>query len=165
LNFIVTRYFGFEIMAKELLLYFPITAFSAETLIDQIEENSDEDIVMRINSPGGSVFAGWGIASKMKEHDGEITVKVDGVAASMSAILLLFADKVEVLDVTKIMLHRAEMFTMNDQEVNAEIKAKLKSKIDSKKLKELKGITIDQLFNSEQRIDLWLTAKEAKKIG
>lgn len=158
-------------MAKELYLYSGIYDFTAESLISSIEEAKDEDITIRINSPGGSVFAGWGIASKMSEHKGVVNVKVDGIAASMSGVILLFADNVEVNDVTKIMLHKASMPVSSDEDrdflrsINDQVKAKLKSKIDSSKLNEIKGITVDKLFSEGERVDLWLTAKEAKSIG
>lgn len=158
-------------MSKELYLYSPMFNFVAEDLIASIEENKDEDIVIRANTPGGSVFSGWGIIAKMKEHSGNITMKVDGSVASMGTFMTLFADNVEALDVSKIMLHRADMFVENAEDqkflddINKDLKQKLKAKIDNDKLKELKGIGIDELFNSEKRIDLWLTAQEAKKIG
>lgn len=159
------------IMAKELYLYSPIYDFVAENLISQLEENTNEDITLRMNTPGGEVFAGWGVIAKMQEHKGKITVKIDGAVMSMGAVILPFADKVEALDVSTIMLHRASMYIENDADqvlldtVNASLRAKLESKIDVKKLKELKGVSIKNLFEDEKRIDLFLTAKEAKAIG
>lgn len=158
------------LMAKELYLYSPIYSFTAEELISQLDANLGNEVVIRSNSPGGSVFSGWGIIAKMKEH-GNVTVKVDGIAASMAAFMLIFADKVEALDVSKIMIHRADMET-NDEEskkflksINDQIKAKLVAKIDIKKLKEISGYSIDEVFAEDKRIDVWLTAKEAKTIG
>jgi len=156
---------------KEIYLYSGIYDFTAERLIESMEEFKDEDISIRINSPGGNVFAGWGIASKMREHKGKVNIKVDGIAASMAAVLLPFANFVEVSDVTRIMIHKASGYAETEAEkelldsINSEMKAKLKSKINNQKLKELKGYTIDSLFNAEERVDLWLTAKEAKAVG
>lgn len=158
------------IMSKELYLYSPIYNFVAQDLISAMED-TNEDIVMRVNSPGGDVFAGWGIAAKMIEHTGKITIKVDGAAMSMGAALLVFADKVEALDVSTIMLHRASMYISKPEDqvfldkVNAGLRAKLETKIDGKKLKELKGVSIKNLFEDETRLDLFLSAKEAKQIG
>ena len=157
-------------MAKELYLYSPVYDFVAESLISQMEECKPMDVVMRINSPGGSVFAGWGIIAKMKEMIGGVDVKVDGIAASMAAYVCLFASKVECLDVSTFLFHRASgNGTPEDQEfldqVNGDLRSKLEAKIDGKKLKELKGISIKDLFESEKVIDLVLTAKEAKAIG
>lgn len=162
-------------MAKELLLYSPIYDFTAELLISSIEEAKGNDVVIRMNTPGGSVYSGWGIIAKMQEHDSKIDIKVDGAAMSMGAVMLCFADTVEVLDVSRIMLHRADMYapTPEDQKfldgINKDIKAKLKSKIDNEKLKSLPSninkVGIDELFSSPDRIDLYITGKEAKQIG
>jgi len=128
-------------MARELLLYSGIYDFTAKMLITEMETHAGEDIVIRINSPGGSVFSGWGIASKIQEHTGKVTIKVDGMAASMAAVLLPFADTVEVLDVTKIMIHKVVSDVENEAEkqllfeINDSLKKKLKAKIDSAKLK------------------------------
>lgn len=159
-------------MPKELYLYSPIYDFVAESLISQMnEEGDDSDITMRINSGGGDVFAGYGIAAKMAERKGKTKIKVDGNAMSMAAALLCFGDDNECLDVSTIMLHRAAMpvSSKEDQDfldsVNEKLREKLKSKIDDKKLKELKGVNIKNLFEDEKRIDLMLSAKEAKQIG
>lgn len=158
-------------MAKELYLYSPIYDFIAESLIAQMEENKSEDLVIRANTPGGSVFSGWGIIAKMKEHEGTVKMKVDGSVASMGTFVLIFADEAEALDVSKIHLHRADMYINNpDQQafldgVNKDLKSKLAAKINAAKLKELKGVTIDEIFDPEKRLEVWLTAKEAKAIG
>jgi ATP-dependent protease ClpP protease subunit len=162
-------------MAKELYLYSPIYDFVAQDLIASMEENKGSDIVIRSNTPGGSVFAGWGIIAKMGEHDGKVTVKVDGMAASMGFYMLLFADYVEALDVSKFMVHRADGYvsTPEDQlfldNINKDLKAKFSSKIDNEKLKNLKSNTnkygVEDIFNPEKRIEINLSAKDAKEIG
>ncbi len=158
-------------MAKELYLYSSINDLSAQILISSMEDNKGEDIVMRMQTPGGSVFAGWGIAAKMVEHEGTVTIKVDGAAMSMGAILLAFADTVESLEVSTFMLHRADMYVENEEDqalldtINSSLRKKLEAKIDNAKMKELKGVSINDLFTAEKRIDLFLTAKEAKAIG
>jgi len=157
-------------MAKELYLYSGIYDFVAQEFIQSLDDNMGNDVSIRINSPGGNVFAFWGMAAKMGEH-GNVTIKVDGSAFSSAANLLLYAKRVEALDVSKAMFHRADMIVETPEqqtfldEVNADLKAKMKAKIDGKKLKELKGITIDQLFDPEQRINLFLDAKEMKQLG
>lgn len=158
-------------MAKELYLYSPIYDFVAEALIAQMEEAKGEDIVIRANTVGGSVFSGWGIIAKMKEHEGSVKVKVDGAVRSMGTFILVFANEAEALDVSRIHLHRADMYVNSPEEqkflddVNKDLRAKLSLKIDAAKLKEIKGVTIDELFDPTKRLELWLTAKEAKSIG
>ncbi len=157
-------------MKKELYLYYQMYDFIAQDLIAQIEENMDNEIVLRENTPGGSVLAAYGIYTKIKEH-GNVHLKVDGAAMSAGAFLPLFCKSSECLDVSRFMFHRADMYVENENEqkfldeVNKDLKAKMKMKIDSKLFKEITGYTIDDLFNPEKRIDIYLTGTEAKKIG
>lgn len=158
-------------MAKELYLYSPIYDFVAESFISQMEENKTQDIDIRGNTPGGNVFAGWGMVAKILEHEGHVKMKVDGYVASMGTIILVFVDDTEALDVSRIHLHRADGYVNSPEDqaflngINKDLRAKLTAKIDAAKLKELKGITIDDLFNPDKVTDVWLTAKEAKAIG
>lgn len=161
-------------MAKELYLYSPIYDFVAQALIQQMEENKSESLVLRINSPGGQVFAGWGIVSKMKElvNAGiKIHAKCDGIVASMAVPILCYASSSECDDISVFMIHKAGMYVSNDDDqqlldkVNDDLRKKLNKKVDNKKLKDLKGVTIDDIFDAEDRKEYYLTAKEAKDIG
>lgn len=159
-------------MKKELYLYSQIYSFVAEDLISQMEECGNEsDITMRINSGGGDVFATFGLMAKIQERKGKTNMKVDGIAASAAAILLCFADHCECLDTSTIMLHRAIGNTSTPEDValvdkiNASLRTQLENKIDGKVLKAIKGVSIKNLFEDEKRVDLFLTASEAKQIG
>lgn len=158
-------------MAKEIRLYSQMYDFIVDTLMGQLDENQGENVTLRVNSPGGSVFAGWGLVAKIKEHTGSMLVKCDGLVASMALYMLLFCDDVEALDVTTFVLHRADMYVGDPEDqafldnVNAQLKDKLTKMVDVKMLKELKGVTIADIFNPDQRIDVRMTAAEAKKIG
>jgi len=159
-------------MPTELFLLSGIDNMVAEEFSKAMNEAEGEDITLRINSPGGSVFAGWVMAKKIIDHDGTVNMKIDGMAASMAAVLTLFADSVEMTDVARIMIHKASVsFFANDAErelvntINDDLKKKLNARIDNKKLKELKDVTINSLFAEEEPRDIWLSAKEAKDIG
>lgn len=161
-------------MAKELLLYTGIYSFTAEALISAMEENKGSDMVLRVNSPGGSVFSGWGIIAKMGEIQGQgsrVLVKVDGAAMSMSANLPLYADDSEALDVSNLMIHRADGPVETDDErellnkINMDLRKKMEASIDEARLKEIKGVGFDEIFDPKQRINVFLSAYEAKAIG
>lgn len=157
-------------MAKELYLYSYIYGDVAQGLIAQMEEFKSEDIVLRVNSGGGSVTSGWGIIAKMIEIGG-VKLKVDGAADSMAFVMALFADDVEALDVTTFTAHRADMYAPTPEvqewlnERNADIRKKMESKIDPLKWLQVTGVTFDQLFDPSKRIDVNLTAKQAKQLG
>ena len=158
-------------MAKELYLYNPIYSYTAEDFMKSLEENKDEEITLRMNTPGGSVFDGYGMLAKMKEH-GNVTVMLDGMAASMGAFMLPFAKKVIAYDLAKVMIHRADAYTGGDEtriknlaDINKTLRAKFEKRVDSEKFLEVTGKTLDEVFNAAERLDIWLTAKDAKKIG
>lgn len=157
-------------MPKEILLYNPIFSFVAENFITQLEDFSDEEISVRVNSPGGSVFDGWGMVAKVLEH-GNIFAKVDGIAASMTAILLLFIKNVEALSVSNFTLHRASTFSTDEKDlkmlanINKDIRAAFEKRLDISEFEKIAGITLDDFFNSEKVIDVHLNAKQALKIG
>jgi len=156
---------------KQILLYSAIYDFTAADFIERINEVENEDITVRLNSPGGSVFAGWGMVSAIAEHKGKTTLKVDGNASSMAFFLSLFFDKVEALDVTSFMIHRATGYVENEEDqkllntINSILRSKLEQRIDSKLFKDVTGSSIKDIFEAEKRKDVWLTAKDAQKIG
>lgn len=161
-------------MAKEVYLYSPIYDFTMESVLSSIQEaieEGNEEIILRVNSPGGQVFAGWGIMTKLSEMKEKIKIKVDGYAASMAAFMLTLSSYTEANDLARFMLHRASGYveTEEDQKlldsINKDMEKKLKEKLDEEKFKQITGITIKELFTSEKRRDVWLTAKEAKAVG
>lgn len=157
-------------MAKELYLYSPIYSFVAEAVLSQIEDNMENDVILRTLTPGGSVFAAYGIYAKIKEH-GNITLKVDGSADSAGSFLPLYSKDSECLNVSRFTFHRADMFVEDEQEqalldgVNKDLKAQMLKKIDAAKWEEVTGTTIEQLFDPKTRIDVTLTGIQAKKVG
>lgn len=157
-------------MAKEIYLYTGIYDYIAENLISKMEENMDSTLNMRVNTPGGNPLSMWGIAAKMKEH-GNVNIQIDGAANSAGFFLLPYAKKVTALNVSSGLLHRADMYASTQVEKdwlnarNKDLRAQLESKINVAKLEKLKGVTMDQIFDPEKRIDVILTAKEMKAIG
>ncbi len=164
---------------KEILLYSIIFDFTAEELINSIEEAKSQDIVLRINSNGGSVEDAWGAIAKFREHTKGKKIKVDGVAKSMAAHFLSYTDDVEVLDVTSLLYHRASFPTFIERdpelmtedrvnrlkEINDDLRAALEAKVDVEKFEKIGGVTMDELFSTDGIVDVTFTAEEAKEIG
>jgi ATP-dependent protease ClpP protease subunit len=155
----------------EILLYGGIYDYKAEEFINAINESEGDDLVVRMNCQGGDVFSGYGMLAKMQEHTGVIKIKVDGWAASMAAFMLLFSDDVEALDVSEFLFHRANMYISDESQqafldgVNAKMRKKMEEKIDSEKWLKVTGKSIAELFDPSKRIDVTLSAKQAKQVG
>lgn len=159
-------------MAKELLIYSPLYDFTAETVVKQLNNvSNDEELTVRLNSPGGHVTAGWSIISKLIERTGTTKAIIDGEAASMSAIMLMFFDEVVANDTSSIMFHKAaypSWYKPNDSEkeqlkkINDQFKQKLSKKVEGKpNSKEF----LNKVFEPDTRNDVSLTPLEAKDLG
>ncbi len=166
-------------MTKEILLYTPVYQYSAEAFVNAMEENKDSDVVVRLNTDGGNPEDMWSMLAKFAEHKGKKLVKVDGRAYSAGTFFLAYSSDSEALDVSQMMIHRAAYPTYieNDPDfmddgmwenlntINKKLRTALEAKIDVKKFEEMKAVKMDDIFSNEQRLDVFLTAKEAKSIG
>ena len=157
-------------MGKEIYLYSGMYDFTVQELMQEIDECMGEEVTMRVNSPGGYVSSTWGLCAKMQEH-GNVTVRVDGTAMSSAFNLTMYAKKVVCLDVSTFGIHRADGYAETDEEkkylnkINTDLRAKMESRINSEVFKKIAGYTLDEIFNPETRITVFLDAKQAKKIG
>lgn len=157
-------------MSKELYLYSPIYSGVAENLISQLEENQDNEVTIRVNTPGGGVYSALGIYAKMREH-GNVNLKIDGSAMSGGFFMIPYAKTVECLDVSTFMIHRADMYVSNDQDksllakTNKDLRAKIESRVSAELFKEVTGVSYDELFDAEKQLDVYLTAQQMKKLG
>jgi ATP-dependent Clp protease protease subunit len=67
--------------------------------------NSDGDIVVWLNSAGGDVFAASQIYTMLKEYKGKVTVKIDGIAASVSSVIAMAGSEILMSPVAMMMIH------------------------------------------------------------
>lgn len=130
-------------------------------------EDSEKDINLYVNSPGGSVTAGLAIYDTMKYIKPDVATICVGMAASMGAILLAggAAGKRTALPNAKIMIHQPWVGGLQGQTTDIEIHAKEMVKTrDSlyKILSEHTGKPLDQITKDCDR-DYFLSAEEAKQ--
>lgn len=67
-----------------------------------------EQINLHINSAGGSVFDGMSVVGAIRSIQTPVTAYVDGVAASMAAVIAVACDRVVMYDYAKLMIHNPE---------------------------------------------------------
>lgn len=72
--------------------------------LDQLENVSK--INVHINSGGGSVFGGIAIYNMLKRFDAEITVYVEGLAASIASVIAMAGDKIIIPANAQMMIHK-----------------------------------------------------------
>jgi len=153
-----------------IFLVMPIDDHVASLTVAQLifleAEDSEKEINLYINSPGGSVTAGLAIYDTMKYIKPDVATICVGMAASMSAILLAggAAGKRTSLPNAKIMIHQPWVGGLQGQTSDIEIHAKemLKTRYTLYRiLAEHTGKSLEQITRDCDR-DYFLTADEAK---
>ena len=144
-----------------------IASLTIAQLIFLEAEDSDKDINLYINSPGGSVSAGLAIYDTMKYIKPDVSTICVGMAASMAAILLAGgADgKRTSLPNSRIMIHQPWVGGLQGQTTDIEIHAKemIKTRdILYKILANHTGKSLEQIYKDCDR-DYFLSAEEAKE--
>lgn len=80
---------------------------------DELNSGSG-DITVWINSPGGDCVAAAQIYNMMMEYPGNVTVKIDGIAASAASVIAMAGTKVLVSPVSMMMIHNPMPVAMGD---------------------------------------------------
>lgn len=73
-----------------------------------------EDVEVIINSGGGDVFSGSEIYTALKEYQGNVNVKVVGVAASAASVIAMAGSKIEISPTAQMMIHNASSIAVGD---------------------------------------------------
>ncbi len=143
-----------------------VASLTIAQLIFLEAEDSEKDINLYINSPGGSVTAGLAIYDTMKYIKPDVATICCGMAASMAAILLAGGanGKRTSLPHAKILIHQPWVGGLQGQTSDIEIHAKemLKTRDTLYKiLSDHTGKSLEQITKDCDR-DYFLTAEEAK---
>jgi len=143
-----------------------VASLTIAQLIFLEAEDSEKDINMYVNSPGGSVTAGLAIYDTMKFIKPDVATICVGMAASMGAVLLAggAAGKRSSLPNSKIMIHQPWTQGIGGQVTDVEIHAKELIKTRDSLYRILSTHTeksIEQITKDCDR-DYFLTAEEAK---
>jgi len=130
--------------------------------------DSGKDISIYINSPGGSVYAGYGIYDTMQFIGSDVSTICTGIAASMSAVLLVAGkkDKRFALQHSRVMIHQplgGAQGQASDIEITAREISKIKKEL-YKIISDHSGKPIEQVEKDADR-DFWMTSSEAKEYG
>jgi ATP-dependent Clp protease, protease subunit len=85
--------------------WFEEPATAPNAFKNELNQFKGKDITVWIDSYGGSVFAAAGIYNALKEHDGKITVKIDGKAMSAASVIAMAGDEILMSPVAVMMIH------------------------------------------------------------
>ena len=161
-------------LLKERVIFLvgPVTETSANLIVAQLlfleSENSDKDIHLYINSPGGVVSAGMAIYDTMQYIKPDVSTLCIGQAASMGSLLLAAGAKSKrfCLPNSRVMIHQP-MGGFQGQASDIEIHAReilfLKSRLNEILAKHT-GQSIQTIEKDTDR-DNFLSAEESVKYG
>lgn len=103
---------------NEILIYDAIGAgffdesITAKTIKDQLDSFNNEDVAVRINSPGGDVFDGFAIYNLLNQYQGNVTVHIDGLAASAASIIAMAGNEILMAENGLMMIHNPWSFAI-----------------------------------------------------
>ena len=130
--------------------------------------DSDRDISIYLNTPGGSVYAGLGIYDTMQFIRSRVATICTGMAASMGAVLLVAGEKGmrAALPHSRVMIHQplgGIQGQASDIEITAREILKLKDEL-YQIISDHSGQTMEKIRQDADR-DYWMTAEEALQSG
>jgi ATP-dependent Clp protease protease subunit len=74
-----------------------------------------ENVTVNINSPGGDLFEGIAIYNVLRDHQGEVTTRVIGLAASAASLIAMAGDKIQVARASFMMIHNVWVMAVGNR--------------------------------------------------
>lgn len=125
-----------------------------------------KDITLRINSVGGDVFEAQAMYSYLKSHPANVTVRVDGIAASAASLVAMAGDRIIMPANALMMIHNPAGFAMGEAEDMrdmADILDKVRDSIAAVYMMRTAIAREDILRMMDE--ETWMTAEEAHVLG
>jgi ATP-dependent Clp protease, protease subunit len=133
---------------------------------NELKGINSNKLTVIVNSGGGDVWAGVSIHDALKEFDGEVTVKVSGVAASIASVIAMAGDKIVMTPGSSMMVHRASMLAMGNAD-------EMQKAIDMLETVEegIIAIYTDRTGQARETVveqmnaETWMSAEKAVELG
>jgi ATP-dependent Clp protease protease subunit len=159
-------------MDRIIFLGTAIDDYTANTIQAQLlyldTADPGKDISIYINSPGGSVSAGYGIYDTMQFISSNVSTICTGMAASMAAVLLVAGEKSKryALKHSRVMIHQPlgqAQGQASDIEITAREILKMKKELYTI-ISDHSGQPYEKVVRDGDR-DFWMNSEEAKEYG
>lgn len=139
---------------------------TAKIVSNVLRRNKGGDILVNINSPGGDYFEGLAIYNLLKEHDGKVTIRVVGMAASAASVVACAGTEVKIAEAGFIMIHNAWHVAIGNKNVMRD-HADTLEKFDETMIRiyeKKTGLSTDELRDMCDA-ETWITGKDAVEMG
>ena len=166
--------FKFENVANQSHLYIndvigediDIKSFREE--LNYLEDGNE--LIIHVNSVGGSVFEGWAIANAIREESKKRNTVciIEGLSASIATAISIACNEVRIYSNALMMIHNASAFVYGSKEDLLK-QVEVLSMIDNQ-LAEAYETKSNGKYNKEHFLDLmraetWLSSQEAYELG
>lgn len=141
----------------------------AKWLRQEVKAASGADILLRINSPGGSVIEAQAMYTELRqaqERGQRVTVQIDALAASAASFLAMVGDEITIAGNAMMMIHKAWTIALGNAD-------DMQQTADT--LRKFDGVLVDQyaartgqdkqVIADMMAAETWLTAQEAIDKG
>jgi ATP-dependent Clp protease protease subunit len=156
---------------REILLYDEIGPgyyglLDGKWMVDQLREAGSEPVVVRINSPGGSVFEGQAMFTALSRHTPGVIVQIDALAASAASFVAMAGSRIEIAKNAMVMVHNAWGGTLGNASDHEKAAAVLR-KIDDQLVQQY----VERTGQSAEKVrdmmaaETWLDATQAVELG
>lgn len=158
----------FGIKDNTLTMYGTIWDYDGTTFMYYLDalESKYSDITIRMHTYGGSVFAGNLMCNAIERSSANISLDVDGLAASMGAVIILSCKNVRIVNNGYVMIHAPSSGSYGnakDHESSAKLLRLMEENFRHKLM--LRTGKTEEEVSAWLNQDTWLSAQEALDLG
>ena len=131
-----------------------------------LKEAEGKDVLITVNSGGGSTIAGSAIYNMIDRYEGTVHADIIGIAASMATVIVSAADTVSMAENALYMIHNPWSMAMGDSDdmkKQADILDKIKASLLQAYVRKT-GMS-EEKISALMDAETWLTAQEAYDLG
>ena len=142
---------------------------TAKVVADKLKAAGNENVQLRINSPGGLISDGIAIYNLIREH-GDVEVTIDGVCASIATVIMCGAKSVTMAKNAMLFIHQP--LIVGNVEANADSLRKIADGLDMNEdaivqtyVQKVKGKVSEGILRMMMEKDTYLSAEQALALG
>ncbi len=157
-------------MTREIAIYSDIGSgpgeFGPDRLRQELARAAGQDVVVRLNSQGGSVLDGVACFNLLKQYPGKVTCHVDGMALSIASVVAMAADQLIVPENAWLMVHNPVNEVSGDGSQLREMASLLDGMTDQ--LAEIYSARSRKPVSEVRRLmaaETWMTGRQAVQAG
>jgi len=153
-----TELFVFDILG------FPFNDINA--MIRDISGIKSNNLLVRLNSPGGDIIDTFALYQALKNHESKVTVRIESLAASAASVLAMAGKEIQAYQSSLMMIHNSWVVAVGNR-FDLQDTADILEKIDT---------NMQDIYTAKTKIgkremsdmlksETWLNAKEMKDKG